>query len=212
MITTFKLFEGKNNQIQSWLRFYKPDSDDEIKDLISRINSIMKTSGEELTVTDFAQITFGSDSNLYYVYDAMFENHVVVMVYVRETDEYIEAYNLKYEDIFDNDIKHLYKFLLERIENHQIYYGLILFADDVYSYTYPEKEYEKIKHLLINCDWYYKDENGEDFLEIINKEYSMQLFFCIDEIIINWEEKIKKDFPEQYKKYIREKQAKKFKI
>ena len=160
MITQFKLFESNNKkEIVYWLKFYKPDSDN-TKDLISRIKSILKTSNTEMTISDFDKFDIDSpdkDPDFLYNYNEMFENGVVIFMYDKNDQEFIDSYNLEYEDLSDSDIEILYNFLIERIEEKEIYYSLIMFANEVYGYTesYREREYLKVKPLFEILDCYY---------------------------------------------------------
>ena len=212
MITKFKLFENVNNKLDSWLTAYKPDSDNN-QDLINRIQSIMKLSNVEMIISDFEQLLFESsdnDKDCYYVYDTMLEDKVVIHIYEIKTNEYIEAFDLKYDEISNDDIIMLYSFLDERIEKNQIEYGILTFSENIYLYNFPEKEYEKIKPLIEISDWSYKDSTNDDFLDVLDDYYESYSFN--DHNILNWKERIIKDFPKKYQEYLKKKEMKRFNI
>jgi len=208
MITQFKLFENNSN-ISSWLSFYIPNQD-KIKDLKSKIQSITKTSNDGIKIMDYEDIRLITDDNedgYYYVYDSILENFVVIMIYETETDDYIESYNINYDEVPDNDMIKLYDLLIERIKNDEIDYGLVIFSETIYSLigmkSIQEIRYNENKELLKNIDWIYND---FDLLSNLTKHHEALETELGD--IYDWSKRIIQDFPEEYKKYLKFKKSK----
>jgi hypothetical protein len=212
------IFENYNNDVllRSWLSFYTPHND-EIKDLISRIKSIMKTSNDNLLISDFYDIRLTSKDKVvdyYYVYDTMYKDYIVVKVYEtdEQTDDCVDTYNIIYENVSDNDIKKLYDILIKYIIDDEIYYGLMTFSEQLYSFSgmpaIQEKRYTENTELIENVDWIYKD---FDIIEYLSGNMR-KLKDSFGDNIYDWSKRIIEDFPEQYKRYLKIKKSRKFNL